>query len=93
MSTDLSRTAAGIDASRRVGWAKAYEAEELAMLVTGYMLAMTRLLKDGEHAEARAALLRCLAKLQSTPAGRQLLDKVLELNGYLADWLAEGMEP
>jgi hypothetical protein len=94
MTTDLAPALSGVDAARRVGWAKFYEAEDAAMMVTGYMLAMTRMLKDGgDPREARLAMLRCINRLQASEYGRSLVGKVLEVNGYLADWLAEGMTP
>jgi hypothetical protein len=87
------RLVAGLDASRRVGWARFYEAEQAAVLVTGYLLAMTRMLKDGNTREARQSVLRCMAKLQSSEYGRSLMERTLDENAYLREWLEEGLKP
>lgn len=90
--TDAERVAAGIDASRRVGWAKYYDVEEDAVTAIGGLLVVNRLLHDGETAEARDLLRRCLTHLQATEHGRTLITQTLEAHGYLADWMSQALD-
>lgn len=90
----LERAVVALDGARRAGWARAYAAEEqrealdgLAVLLCGYVLGMQRTLLDGNAAEARAMLRRCLARLLVSEDGRALIDRTLAANSYLADWL------